>query len=202
MEALLTHKFCASTFIFRAPLITFLLLGRRKYSTGCRCELIYSTLSQRGALLLADNLPDRISSAAIRVWLKTETARISRGHQHISFHNTHVYPFNHVTTSTYFRSCVLCRESLIDGSVTGQYATIKCKCASSYIFMVNKNKAPQNGLFKITTIKSLVLPTKNKSLLDTHVKKIITLETTQLFLKELFRNYMCNPFFTSPIHIT
>ena len=49
-------------------------------------------------------------------WFKIDSA--SRGHLHISFHNTHIFPLNHITGSAYFH-----RESLIDGSVKGQYAT-------------------------------------------------------------------------------
>ena len=56
-------------------------------------------------------------------WPKTETDRISREHQHILFHNIHIFPFNHVTASAYFQRCALCRKSLTDGSVKGQYAT-------------------------------------------------------------------------------
>ena len=41
---------------------------------------------------------------------KTETDRISGWH--ISFHNTHTFSFDHVTTSAYFQRCILCREYL------------------------------------------------------------------------------------------
>ena len=43
---------------------------------------------------------------------------------HISFYNTHAFPVNHVTASDYFfHWCVLCRESMIDDLVKGQYVT-------------------------------------------------------------------------------
>ena len=54
-------------------------------------------------------------------WIKTHC--ISRGVLHISFHNAHTFPLNHVTAFVYLRRCVLWRESLIDGSIMGQYAT-------------------------------------------------------------------------------
>ena len=41
-------------------------------------------------------------------WLKTDP--ISQGHLYISFHNTHTFPFNHVTASIYLHRFVLCRE--------------------------------------------------------------------------------------------
>ena len=65
------------------------------------------------------------SMTTIWDWLKTHTACISRGHLSIKFHNTRTFPLNHVTASAYFRSCVLCRESLIDSSVKGQHSTRK-----------------------------------------------------------------------------
>ena len=39
----------------------------------------------------------------------------------LSFRNTHTFLFNNVTASAYFHRCILCRESLIDGLVKGQY---------------------------------------------------------------------------------
>ena len=49
---------------------------------------------------------------------------ISRGHLYVSFHNTHTFLFNHVTTSAYFYRCVLCWEYLINVWVKGQYCYI------------------------------------------------------------------------------
>ena len=40
-----------------------------------------------------------------------------------SFHNIHLFPFNHVTAYAYLHRCVLCREPLIDDLFKGQYAT-------------------------------------------------------------------------------
>ena len=66
------------------------------------------------------NLPTRLTAARWH-WL---TTTISRGHPHISFCNTHTFPINHVTASAYFHRYVLYRESLIDGSIKSQYATL------------------------------------------------------------------------------
>ena len=64
-------------------------------------------------------LPTRLTAAS---WY-WQTASLSRGHLHISFGYTQPFPIDHVTASAYFHICVLWRESLIDGSVKGQYAT-------------------------------------------------------------------------------
>ena len=55
-------------------------------------------------------------------WL---TGGISRGHLQIWFRNTHAFPFNHVTVSTYFYRWVLWRETQIDSSIKGRYATLE-----------------------------------------------------------------------------
>ena len=81
-----------------------------------------SPWAQPGAqLLVSISVTDRCLMAASETRL-TYTAHLSRGYLHISFHNTYTFPFNHVTASGYFHWCVLCKESLIDGSVKGQYA--------------------------------------------------------------------------------
>ena len=53
--------------------------------------------------------------AAAVLWLPTatrlcKTLRISNGHLHISFQNTHTFPLNHVTASAYLHRCILYRE--------------------------------------------------------------------------------------------
>ena len=58
---------------------------------------------------------------------KTETPCISHEHLHISFHNTHTFPFNYMTESAYFHWCILCRVSLIDRSVR---VNMQNKCLS------------------------------------------------------------------------
>ena len=52
----------------------------------------------------------------------TPTATDSRGHLHTSLSNSHIFPIKHVIASAYLHWCVLCRESLIDGSVKDQCA--------------------------------------------------------------------------------
>ena len=44
--------------------------------------------------------------------IKIQTSRISHGHWHISFHNTHIFPFNHVTASAYFSTGASSAENL------------------------------------------------------------------------------------------
>ena len=76
--------------------------------------LASSLLTRRTQSVLADST-DRCKLRLTQDWHS-----VLREHLHISFHNTHTFPFNLVTASTYFHRCVLCRESLIDGSVKGQ----------------------------------------------------------------------------------
>ena len=95
--------------IFKAPLSTY---------SASRSE---GTKSK--AYLLAIILPDWVFSGHKWDWLTENlTACISCGDLHISCHNTHTFQFNHMTASTYFHRCILCKESLIDCSVKGQYA--------------------------------------------------------------------------------
>ena len=95
----------------------FFCFSARSTQPETHCRLICGTLPQRSLRLTVYLM------ATSRDRLKSETARISRGHPHISFHNTHTFLFNYVTACAYFYMCVLCRESLMDGPVKGQYAT-------------------------------------------------------------------------------
>ena len=108
-----------------------LLLGRgvlKWWPAVCR----WCSLRQTKSLLVASWYPKA----------ETATPRISRSHLHISLHNTHTFPFNHVTVSTYFHMCVLCKYSPIDGSVKTQYAThtniIFCKHLFRYGYRCRK----------------------------------------------------------------
>ena len=101
--------------------LTFLLLLSQGYSCFSRA-LSHS---------LALSVTDRISSGR-KLRLQDRESSISRGHLHILFHSTNTFPFNHMTVSTYFHSCVSWRESLIDGSAKVQHATIR---TSSLWFM-------------------------------------------------------------------
>ena len=86
---------------------------------------------------------------------ETHTAHISHRHLHISVHNTHTFLFNHMTASSYFHRCVLCRESLIDGSVKGQHASWPLQCIKDYfiqiypsiILLINKYTSNSSLLF-------------------------------------------------------
>ena len=73
---------------------------------------------QPGARLLAC-APVTDHSLLTTSWnSKTQVPCISRGQLHISFYNTHTFPFNHATATTYFHWCALRWEFLIDGQVT------------------------------------------------------------------------------------
>ena len=95
-----------------------------------RSRPLWGTLPQWGAQPLAGApLNDCSLLAASWDWPKTETNCISHGHLHISFYNTHTFPFNHVTASTYFQWCVQCRKSfdwrLGQGSICSTFTCVK-----------------------------------------------------------------------------
>ena len=97
------------------------------YSTGGSlwATLKDATSDGRTATHWYSPWPSESLLAARWDWLKTETARILRGHLHISFRNTHTFPFKHA----YLHSCVLCLEIsnwwLGEGSVCST-TTKKC----------------------------------------------------------------------------
>ena len=66
--------------------------------------------------MLALSTTNCISSGCKLRLTEAHSAHIWHGHLHISFHNTHTFPFNPMTPSAYFHRCVLCWESLIDDS--------------------------------------------------------------------------------------
>ena len=103
------------------PYLVFMFFGQRVLNRRPLC----GPLPQRGSQpLISSPLSDRSLLAAS--WdskTTTHAALISRGHLHISFHSSHKFLFNHITASAYFHRFVQCRESLIDGTVKGQYTT-------------------------------------------------------------------------------
>ena len=85
------------------------------------CALDQSGVSSHSLALSAT---DHISFLPKR---ETNRLRLTLSVSHMGiciYHNTQTFPFNHVTASAFFHRCVLCRESLIDGSDKGQYATL------------------------------------------------------------------------------
>ena len=67
-------------------------------------------------------------------WLKTHTPLIPHGHLHVSFHNTQIFSFNYMTTSTYFYRYILSRES--DSLVKHQYARLDPTLDSSALLHI------------------------------------------------------------------
>ena len=122
--AILTHNYFFSwpyhTVLSSRPhLALLLLLGRGLLNWS---PAVDRWLSGVASHLLAHLWLTVSLLAASWDWRKTETPHISHEHLHISFYNTHTFLFNHVTASAYFHRCILFRESLMDGSVKGQYA--------------------------------------------------------------------------------
>ena len=102
--------------IFKALFSTSFASQVRGTQPEIRWGPLYVTLPQRSAQ------PLNIATVTDSRLRHTLTVRISREHLHISFLKTHKFSFKHVTASTSFHRCVLCRESLIDGLVNNQYA--------------------------------------------------------------------------------
>ena len=112
--------------------VIFICFWVSRYATGDPlCAALWDaapagrTATCRGSPWLTESL------LAARWDFKTEThtARISPGRLHISFHDT-----THFRSTTYFHWCVLSRESLIDCSFKGEYATLSQPLhASSHI---------------------------------------------------------------------
>ena len=90
---MLTHNYFSwsyhSVFSSRS-IFGLLLIGER-----------YSTRSPLWALAQVGRFPWQTESllTAGRIWPKTNTPRIPRGHLHILLHNTYIFPFNHMTVS-------------------------------------------------------------------------------------------------------
>ena len=120
--AILMHNFFSWSYhavLSSKPHLALFLLGRWKLNR----RPAICPWPQWGIQPLAGApLTDRISSRRKLRLTETHFALISHGDLHISFHNTHTFLFNQVTSSGYFHWCALCRESLIDWLVKGQYA--------------------------------------------------------------------------------
>ena len=108
--AILTHNFFLTTLCYLQNLCLLsrrdvLNYGPRKWGR---------TLGLLPTVIL--DLPFRLTAARLSKtdWIfsgsKLKSDRISRGHLHISFHNAHTFPLNHVTASAYLHWCVLCKE--------------------------------------------------------------------------------------------
>ena len=117
-----------AVFSSRPHLALLLLLCRSLLNWGIAVGISVRRYHQRGAQLLPDAVRYSVyllGSSWALLKPDTHTLRISRGHLHISFHNTNTFPFNPVTAPGYFHKCVFCSQSLIDGSIKGQYATYR-----------------------------------------------------------------------------
>ena len=103
-------------------LLAFLLLLSWVYSTGGLLWVALLYTAPVGCLVICWHSFD--CKLRLTQDLHWQTACISCRHLHISFHNTHTFPLNHVTVSAYFHWCILSRQSLIDGSVKRQYTIL------------------------------------------------------------------------------
>ena len=122
-STILTHIFFSWPYqavLSSRPHIALQLLGRKLLNLRLAAVPWPSkTSSHSQALLWLTSL----------FWPKAETPKfilpVSHVGIYISFHNTFTFPLNNVSASAYFHMWILCRESLIDCSVNGQYATRK-----------------------------------------------------------------------------
>ena len=126
--ATLTYNF---SWLYHLALSSRPHLAFRPCSTqpGARCVPLCGTVPQQST----QQLPGAPVTPNF-FWLQAETESklSSRGHLHILFHNTHTFPFNHVTAFRNVHMCVLCRVFLVDGSVKGQYVTNRRPCRNVF----------------------------------------------------------------------
>ena len=111
--AILTDNFLAALCYLQSLAPSFMTRRTRLFLAGVSSSL--PLLPPRFSIYRLNCPPQAETGSRLRLC-------ISRGHLHISFHNTHTLPFGHVTVSAYSHRCDLWRESLIDGSVKGQDA--------------------------------------------------------------------------------
>ena len=112
---------------------------------------------QRGAQPLACTSVTNCSLLATS-WLQDWDSHccISQRHLHISFHNSHMFPFNHATAFTYFHMCLVQRISdwqLGQGSVCDIMSRVWYKV----LFLVFKwNQADLNSDFSFSKTDYLI----------------------------------------------